>query len=144
MFAQSKFNSYKDVAINNSEITKTYMRASGPGGQSVNTTNSKVEVRLPISMCSAIDETVATNLRNNYGNFINKAGEIVLRSQVHKSQGHNLSECIQKLQKMIFNCSHVPKERRYEIAKESEEMEEQRIEGKRKRSEVKSRRNLIL
>ena len=55
MLAISKFNTYKDVKISNSEITKNYMRSSGPGGQSVNTTNSKAEVRVLINHCAVID-----------------------------------------------------------------------------------------
>ena len=47
----SKFNSYKDVSIKNSEMVKNFSRSSGPGGQSVNTTNSKAEVRVLISQC---------------------------------------------------------------------------------------------
>lgn len=141
-FAQSKFNSYKDVTLLNSELSKNYMRSSGPGGQSVNTTNSKAEVRVLISSCSIIDSVIADNLRANYPNFINKSGEIVVTSQTHKSQAQNLNECIKKIQKLIFNCSQVPEQRKYEIPTETEEMEDRRIEGKKKRSEVKGRRNL--
>jgi len=39
------------------------MRSSGPGGQSVNTTNSKAEVRLKIDQCSIIDDNMLTNLK---------------------------------------------------------------------------------
>lgn len=54
-FANSRFESYKDVVIPTHEISKTFMRSSGPGGQSVNTTNSKAEVRILISQSSVID-----------------------------------------------------------------------------------------
>ena len=108
MFAQSKFRTYKDVTLLNSEIRKTYVRSSGPGGQSVNTTNSKAEVRVSIAHCSIIDELIANNLRKNYPNFINKSGELIVTCQVHRGQTQNLAECIAKVQKMIFNCSQVP------------------------------------
>jgi protein subunit release factor B len=39
------------------------MRSSGPGGQSVNTTNSKAEVRLKINECAAIDEYTLTKIK---------------------------------------------------------------------------------
>lgn len=74
MFSKSKFETYKDVVINNSELRKTFMRSSGPGGQSVNTTNSKAEVRLTISQCSVIDTYIKENLIKKYSNFINKSG----------------------------------------------------------------------
>lgn len=50
------------------------MRSSGPGGQSVNTTNSKAEVRLLISQCAIIDEFISENLHKKYSTFINKSG----------------------------------------------------------------------
>ena len=40
-FATSKFGSYKDVPLEKHDIKTNFMRSSGPGGQSVNTTNSK-------------------------------------------------------------------------------------------------------
>jgi len=48
------------------------MRSSGPGGQSVNTTNSKAELRLKLNECAAIDENIMNNLKLNYSNFITK------------------------------------------------------------------------
>lgn len=74
LFAVSKFNTYKDVILTNAELTKSFMRSSGPGGQSVNTTNSKAEVRLLISQCSAVDSIISDNLYKKYGTFINKTG----------------------------------------------------------------------
>lgn len=50
-FSTSKFESYKDVPINKSQYETSFMRSSGPGGQSVNTTNSKAEVRVNIESC---------------------------------------------------------------------------------------------
>ena len=139
-FATSKFLSYKDVLIKNSEITKQFSRSSGPGGQSVNTTNSKAEVRLPIKHCSVVDETILKNLYLNYPNYINKSGELIVTCQVHRSQPQNMAGCIEKLQKMIFNCSKVQGERKYEIPPETDEMERNRIDEKRRKSEIKRKR----
>jgi protein subunit release factor B len=66
------------------------MRSSGPGGQSVNTTNSKAQVKLSIDQCPAIDTFIKDNLQKKYSNYINKSGELVVTSQVHKSQSSNL------------------------------------------------------
>ena len=41
LFATSKFTSYRDIAIEKHHYETNFMRSSGPGGQSVNTTNSK-------------------------------------------------------------------------------------------------------
>lgn len=62
VFSSLKFETHKDVKIPSSEMSKTFMRSSGPGGQSVNTTNSKAEIRLFIKGSSVIDEYIANNL----------------------------------------------------------------------------------
>lgn len=139
-FSSSRFNSYKDVILLNSDIEKKFMRSSGPGGQSVNTTNSKAEVRVNITTCQAIDQTIMASIQKNYPSFVNKSNQLIVTCQTHKSQKANLQECIQKIQKIIYNCSIVQKERRYDIPAESQEIQEMRIESKRKKSEVKSRR----
>jgi protein subunit release factor B len=86
----SKFTTYKDVILQNHEMKKNYMRSSGPGGQSVNTTNSKAEVRVLIKECSTIDTYIANNIRQKYKQFTNKADELIVTSQIHKSQSQNL------------------------------------------------------
>ncbi len=84
------------------------MRSSGPGGQSVNTTNSKAEIRIKLDEIEELDEFIIGNLKSKYKNYINKENEFVLRSQIHKSQSSNLDECITKAKKMIYECSLVP------------------------------------
>lgn len=121
-FSKSRFNTYKDVTLQNSEIEKKFMRSSGPGGQSVNTTNSKAEVRININQCNIIDPFMLGNLQKNYSSYLNKSNELIVSSQLHKSQKANLEECIEKIQKILFNCSLVQEERRYDIPAESEEI----------------------
>lgn len=41
LFSSSKYESYKDVPLEKNQVKTNFMRSSGPGGQSVNTTNSK-------------------------------------------------------------------------------------------------------
>ena len=62
-FANYKWNSFKEVELLKSDYEANFMRSSGPGGQSVNTTNSKAEIRLKLNVCQAIDENILANLR---------------------------------------------------------------------------------
>lgn len=54
-FSTYKWSSYKDVEFQKWEYETNFMRSSGPGGQSVNTTNSKAELRLKLDECVIID-----------------------------------------------------------------------------------------
>lgn len=87
------------------------MRSSGPGGQSVNTTNSKAELRLKVAEWEGIDDNIMKNLKEKYSNFINKNDELVVRSQTHKSQSKNLDECILKVKKILYYSSEVKPEK---------------------------------
>ena len=53
-----RYSTYRDVVLKEDDIEKTYMRSSGPGGQHVNTTNSKAEIRIQLSKCTWIDEYI--------------------------------------------------------------------------------------
>jgi hypothetical protein len=81
-----------------------------------------------------MDENTLNNLRLKYSNAITKNNELVVRSQVHKSQGQNLDDCFEKLQKMIFECSQVKEERSEEPFEEPEENKEKRLSSKKKKS----------
>ena len=96
------------------------MRSSGPGGQSVNTTNSKAQLRLKLNNCSAVDENILNNLHEKYSNQINKNNQLIIRSQTSKSQTQNLKECFIKAQKLLFFCSKEKQQKKEEPYEESE------------------------
>ena len=47
-FAKSRFESFRDIKINKADLQTSFMRSSGPGGQSVNKTNSKAQMKLKL------------------------------------------------------------------------------------------------
>jgi protein subunit release factor B len=118
-FANYKWDNYKQVDIQKNEYDATYVRSSGPGGQSVNTTNSKAELRLKLKECAAIDDNIMKNLRKQHSNQINKEDELIIRCQAFKSQSQNLKECLVRAQKMLYFCSKEKEEKREEPYEET-------------------------
>ncbi|XP_072312516.1 large ribosomal subunit protein mL62 [Eucyclogobius newberryi] len=78
-------------------LTVSYSRSSGPGGQHVNKVNTKAEVRFHVQTADWIPESVRQQILEKNKNRINKCGELLVTSQVSRSQHRNLSECIQKI-----------------------------------------------
>ncbi|XP_036405091.1 peptidyl-tRNA hydrolase ICT1, mitochondrial isoform X2 [Megalops cyprinoides] len=83
-------------------LTVTYSRSSGPGGQHVNKVNTKAEVRFHVQTADWIP---AENK-----NRINKAGELLVTSEVSRSQQRNLEDCLQKINDIISKANQKPQE----------------------------------
>ena len=45
------------VVIAASELTERFAKSSGPGGQGVNTTDSKVQLSIDIAECASLSDT---------------------------------------------------------------------------------------
>jgi len=56
------------------ELTFTYSRSSGAGGQNVNKVNSKVTMEWAIGLNQTLSPDVLARFRESYGNLITQAG----------------------------------------------------------------------
>lgn len=83
------------------ELNITYSRSSGPGGQNVNTVNTKVDLRFNVKNATWISEEIKTKLLEKYKTRVNKEGCMVFRSELTRSQQLNLADCLQKVRAAI-------------------------------------------
>uniref|UniRef100_A0A3Q2TJY2 Large ribosomal subunit protein mL62 n=1 Tax=Fundulus heteroclitus TaxID=8078 RepID=A0A3Q2TJY2_FUNHE len=91
-------------------LTVSYSRSSGPGGQHVNKVNTKAEVRFHVHTAEWIPEDVRQKIVEKNKSRINKAGELLVTSEVSRSQQRNLSHCLQKISAIIGEASQRPRE----------------------------------
>ncbi|XP_038591364.1 peptidyl-tRNA hydrolase ICT1, mitochondrial isoform X1 [Micropterus salmoides] len=91
-------------------LTVSYSRSSGPGGQHVNKVSTKAEVRFHVQTADWIPEDVRQKVFEKNKNRINKAGELLVTSELSRSQQRNLSDCIQKISAIIAEASEKPRE----------------------------------
>ena len=95
-------------ALTEEDVRVKFARSSGPGGQSVNKTNSKADVRLNVYSAGWLPTWVRERLVAMQQNRINAQGELVVQSDRNRSQHDNLSDCLRKLQSFIEEASSVP------------------------------------
>ncbi len=120
------------------ELQFTMARSSGPGGQHVNKTSSKVSVRFHIGDSEAISDEEKTRLLERLGNRLNSEGFIVLHCGETRSQHRNKAIVIQRLLEIITENLKVRKTRKK--SKPSRSAIEKRLESKKRQALKKSRR----
>jgi peptidyl-tRNA hydrolase ICT1 len=128
-----------DVQIPEEKVEIEFVRSSGPGGQHVNKTNTKVQIRFNLEEADWIHQAVKDRIRKLHPNRINKAGEVFVSAQSYREQSMNYDEAITKLQEIIWE-SAIPEKTRVLNIVETEPSKDERVQRKRRKSNVKSLR----
>jgi ribosome-associated protein len=122
-----------------SEFEFSFVRSSGPGGQSVNTANSKVQLSWDINKNISISPDILQRFKERYPQFINEEGKVYLSSQIHRSQKMNMDDCIAKLYGLLKSVQFPPKMRKATKPKRS--AVRARLDSKKLHSLKKRNRN---
>ncbi|PAA56680.1 hypothetical protein BOX15_Mlig016451g4, partial [Macrostomum lignano] len=83
------------------QVRVSHMTSGGPGGQHVNKTQSKVEVRLHLSSATFISEPVKAQIRSMQASRVNKSDWLIVTSERTKRQVLNQTDCLDKLRTFI-------------------------------------------
>ena len=132
----------RSIAIDSDEIEESFTRASGPGGQGVNTTDSAVLLRFDVRNSPNLPEAVKVRLAEIAGSRLTRDGVLVLRSEGARSQLLNRQEIRERLFDLIREATFVPKKRKK--TKPSKAAKARRMDGKAKRSTVKNLRGKVI
>ena len=129
------------IYINESEVKESFMRSSGPGGQHVNKVATAVQLRFNAKTSGNISKEVYNRLRTIAGSKLTEDGNLIIVSQVHRSQIQNRQVALDKLISLLQQAAKKPKRRKK--TRPSRASVEKRLRNKRLQSEKKkSRRNI--
>jgi ribosome-associated protein len=126
------------IDIDDSELSESFVRSSGPGGQNVNKVASAVQLRFDVRQSPSLPNDVAVRLMRLAGKRLTKDGVIVIIAQQHRTQERNRADARERLIDLIREAAVPPVPRRATRVPKGEK--KRRVEGKRHRSRVKSLR----
>jgi ribosome-associated protein len=126
------------LSIPDEELSWSFVRSGGPGGQNVNKVASKAVLRWGLAASPSLPDDVKQRLRARQRRRVTTEGDLVLWSQRYRDQERNRQDCLNKLAAMVREAAVPPPVRKKK--KPTRASKERRLADKRRRSATKAAR----
>ncbi len=127
------------ISLDESELQESFIRASGPGGQHVNKTESAVQLRFDVAASPNIPDDVKARLARLAGSRMTSDGVLILVGDTYRSQLRNREDVRERLIDLIRDAAVPPTPRR--PTKPTLGSKKRRLEAKGQRSAIKRLRS---
>ena len=129
------------ITLDPADLSESFIRSSGPGGQHVNKVSTAVQLRFNARRCRALPNAVYLRLARLAGSKLSKDGYIQITADTHRSRERNREEALERLVNMIREAAQIPKRRR--PTKPGKAAKAKRVDVKTTRGRVKQNRRKV-
>jgi ribosome-associated protein len=126
------------LVVPGGELVERFSRSSGPGGQGVNTTDSRVELRWDVGASRALDDHQRARLLDRLAQRLND-GVLVIVASEHRSQRQNRTAARGRLSNLVVEALAPPPPSR-RPTRPSRAARQRRIDDKKHRGTIKATR----
>lgn len=126
------------VVVPEADLSVRFSRASGPGGQGVNTTDSRVELTLDLAKTQALSEEQRHRAMERLTHRLAN-GTLTVVAEEHRSQLRNRQAAVERLAALLRDAIAPPPAPR-KRTKPSRRAMRRRLDDKKRRSQVKQSR----
>jgi ribosome-associated protein len=128
------------IAIDESELTESFVRSSGPGGQNVNKLSSAVQLRFDAAHSPHLPADVRARLNRLAGRRMTREGVLVIIAQRFRTQERNRQDALERLLELLRAASIAPIRRR--PTRPTLASGERRLAAKQRRARIKTGRGV--
>jgi len=127
------------TVIPEDELEFRFFRSGGPGGQNVNKVSTAVQMRFDARNSPSLTEPVRARLMKLAGSRLTLDGVILITAVRFRTQERNRADAVERLQDLVDKALIAPT---YRVpTRPTRASKERRLEGKAKRSTIKSGRS---
>jgi ribosome-associated protein len=129
------------VVIPEEDMSESFIRSSGPGGQHVNKTATAVQLRYDASRADFLSLAAKARLRRLAGSRMNADGVLLIEASSYRSQERNRQEARQRLAALLRRALEKPRPR--QRTRPTAASVRNRLEVKKRRSMLKRQRSAL-
>ena len=133
----------RSIVIAGWELTESFIRASGPGGQNVNKVATAVQLRFDIRNSPSLPERVKKNAIKIGGSRVSKDGVLIIEASRFRTQERNRADARARLVELIDKATEPPPPPRRKT-KPTRGSVERRLAAKSERGQIKKNRGKII
>lgn len=130
-----------NIVIPDEDLSVSFVRAGGPGGQNVNKVSSAVQLRFALEQSLVLAPAVKKRLRKLAGRRVTDDGSLLIIARTQRSQEQNRRDAEQRLAELVAAALIEPKTRRATRPTLGSKL--RRLEGKTRRADVKRTRSRV-
>ncbi len=130
-----------ELQLPDSDISITFVRSAGPGGQNVNKVATAAQLRFNLAGTSVLNDRMKARLRVLAGRRVTDDGELLIIARNHRTQEGNRREALARLQALVEEARIEPKLRR--ATRPTKASKERRLQGKARDQRVKTLRGKV-
>lgn len=126
------------LSIPISEIVIRATPASGPGGQHVNRSSTRIEAVWNVARSAVLTDAQRSRLAARLATRLDSEGDLRIVASEHRSQLRNREEALERLAGVVARALAIPKARR--ATRPTRASKERRLETKKRRAATKRER----
>lgn len=127
------------VEIDERELTESFVRASGPGGQNVNKVSSAVQLRFNVATSPSLAPDIRERLIKLAGRRLTKEGDLIIVANRFRAQDRNREDARERLIGLVARAAEPPPPPRRKT-RPTKASKERRLADKKIRSQRKRER----